>query len=251
MSCRLALAHVKPLAITMHGLKLPCVALLISHNPNIGTTLRNTGIFGHRVRFKTSESKEKKPKADSQSTEAKRDTLPTTSISHDYRGRLKDYFSQHSAFKYDPSKPYMKQFYKMTKQFGWSDEKFRVAREGINEASVLQFNELFGEDEESLKSWQLLFSLIKGMEVPNTVKECKKRARSLQVNICDVLDARARGHKVKDYKTEVRLSEYTMDSGKFFPREHVLAGGLLSFLLRQILNPNREKVKPPKSTTKK
>lgn len=97
-------------------------------------------------------------------------------ISKDLRGRLKNFFSQYSGFKYDPSKPYMNQFYSMTKHFGWTDTKskeFQDAREGINEASVLQFNALFGEDEESLESWQLFFSLIQGVKVPKTVKACK------------------------------------------------------------------------------
>ena len=33
------------------------------------------------------------------------------------------------------------------------------------------------------------------------------------------------------------LSEYTTGTGKYFPRNHISAGSLLRYLLRQILNP--------------
>jgi hypothetical protein len=39
------------------------------------------------------------------------------------------------------------------------------------------------------------------------------------------------------------LSEYTKKSRKFFAKENAHAGGVLKFLLRQILNPGRERVR--------
>jgi hypothetical protein len=38
------------------------------------------------------------------------------------------------------------------------------------------------------------------------------------------------------------LSEYTKKSRKFFAKENAHAGGVLKFLLRQILHPGRERV---------
>jgi len=39
------------------------------------------------------------------------------------------------------------------------------------------------------------------------------------------------------FDSEKDLSEYTISSGKYFPKENAYAGGLLRFLLRQIMNP--------------
>jgi hypothetical protein len=78
-----------------------------------------------------------------------------------------------------------------------------------------------------------------------------QRAKKLQVNICDVMDASVTGKKAMDYKVEKLLSEYTMETGKFFPRKHVLAGDLLEFLLRHIFDPPEEKTRSPRTFTKK
>lgn len=39
------------------------------------------------------------------------------------------------------------------------------------------------------------------------------------------------------FESERDLSQYTISTGKFFPRENAYAGGLLRYLLRHILHP--------------
>ena len=59
------------------------------------------------------------------------------------------------------------------------------------------------------------------------------------VNIVDLLDAG--GTKVVTrFPSEKALSEYTLATRKFFPRENVRAGGVLRALLRRILHPPDE-----------
>jgi hypothetical protein len=44
------------------------------------------------------------------------------------------------------------------------------------------------------------------------------------------------GQRVRTFPTEKELREYTIESGKYFPKEDAYAGGLLKFLLREIHN---------------
>jgi hypothetical protein len=92
------------------------------------------------------------------------------------RSHLKDFFKTFPEFNYNPNKPYMEEFYRMTNQFKWNTDsnEFKKARQGINTASVLQFNSLIGKDEHALAAWHMLFRRIKGEELPETVKQCRQ-----------------------------------------------------------------------------
>ncbi|CAE6444618.1 unnamed protein product [Rhizoctonia solani] len=163
-----------------------------------------------------------------------------------YRTHLEAFFAQpeYEGFDYDPTKPYMQQFYRMTNHFGWDSkgteeqkQKFQAAREGINKASVLQFNEIFGTDKKSVTAWRNLCSVLDVAYIPKSRFRCQEVIRSLYVNICDLLDSPALGTRVKKFDSEEELSVYTKRTGKFFPLEDAHAGGLLRFLLRQVLVP--------------
>ena len=55
------------------------------------------------------------------------------------------------------------------------------------------------------------------------------------VNLCDLLDDARNGCKTHIFSTEDQLREYTINSGRIFPKEDAYAGGLLRYLLRDIL----------------
>jgi hypothetical protein len=61
---------------------------------------------------------------------------------------------------------------------------------------------------------------------------------STHVNIVDLIDSPRTHEPIYKFASEKELSAYTIRSKKFFPRESAYAGGLLRFLLRQILNPS-------------
>jgi hypothetical protein len=63
--------------------------------------------------------------------------------------------------------------------------------------------------------------------------------RLAYVNIQDLVDNPRLGRPVKTFTTEHALSHYTIDSGKFFPKENAYAGGLLRHLLRDIEEPGK------------
>jgi hypothetical protein len=98
-----------------------------------------------------------------------------------FRTHLEAFFAQHPTFKYDPTKPYMGEFYRMTNQFGWDSNgdldqraRFHEARKGINEASVRQFNEIFGKDENDLASWRNLCSVLEIAKIPKSLNGCRE-----------------------------------------------------------------------------
>jgi hypothetical protein len=56
------------------------------------------------------------------------------------------------------------------------------------------------------------------------------------VNLVDLVDAPRTGAAVKSFPNLKRLQDYTIETGKYFPKEDAYAGGLLRFLLREILH---------------
>jgi len=67
---------------------------------------------------------------------------------------------------------------------------------------------------------------------------------STHVNIVDLIDKPRTRKPIHKFASEVELSEYTIQSRKFFPRESAYAGGLLRFLLRHILKPSYTRGRP-------
>ncbi|KAG9097640.1 hypothetical protein FS749_005835 [Ceratobasidium sp. UAMH 11750] len=153
------------------------------------------------------------------------------------RSCLREFFSQFNDFKYDPVKPYMDEFHRLVRLKKWSrkGEEYKKARKEIDDAGVQQFNRSIGTEVDDLAAWHRIFRLIKGEGLPKTIEECQIRARLvLQVNICDLLDARATGKKARNFEDLDQLRNYTRIEKKYFPRENVSAGAILEFLLRYI-----------------
>jgi len=64
-----------------------------------------------------------------------------------------------------------------------------------------------------------------------------QRVKQTHVNIVDLVDAPNTGQRVRVFNSVQELSTYTKEYGKYFPKENAYAGGVLKFLLREILNP--------------
>lgn len=59
--------------------------------------------------------------------------------------------------------------------------------------------------------------------------------RQTHVNLVDLVDTRGTGRPVKVFNSLKKLQDYTIRTEKFFPKEDAKAGGLLRYLLREIL----------------
>lgn len=56
------------------------------------------------------------------------------------------------------------------------------------------------------------------------------------MNLVDLVEIKHTGQPVVIFDNVEDLREYTIDSAKYFPKQSAYAGGILKFLLREILN---------------
>ena len=56
------------------------------------------------------------------------------------------------------------------------------------------------------------------------------------VNLVDLVDVGRTGRRVTQFNSLAELQIYTIESKKFFPKESAYAGGVLKYLLREIVN---------------
>ncbi|KAI0637823.1 hypothetical protein C8Q77DRAFT_393144 [Trametes polyzona] len=150
---------------------------------------------------------------------------------------IRDFFDSYPEFDYDHTAPFHGEYLRMGKELHWNREEREAARDALRHAMVQQFNNVYGTNAEDLESWQLLCNALGMDPVPDKLKACRRKVRATHVNLVDFIEAPLAGKPVTTFKTEVELSEYTRENGKFFPRDDVYAGSLLQYLLRQILNP--------------
>ncbi|KAI0089526.1 hypothetical protein BDY19DRAFT_108811 [Irpex rosettiformis] len=148
---------------------------------------------------------------------------------------LEEYFSRFEDFDYDQSQETIAQFRRLAREEEWTKDEYKEEKKALQTALVLQFNDIYGENETDIEAWQELCIAMDIDPMPETVKECKRLFRCTHVNLVDLVDTRGTGRRVPTYETVDELADYTKKTGKFFPREHAKAGGLLKFLLRPIL----------------
>jgi hypothetical protein len=60
----------------------------------------------------------------------------------------------------------------------------------------------------------------------------------VHVNLVDLVDLANTGRAVRLFASLQELVNYTIEEGKYFPKESAYAGGVLKYLLREILNPH-------------
>ena len=65
--------------------------------------------------------------------------------------------------------------------------------------------------------------------------EYEQKIKETHVNLVDLVEQGRTGKRVRLFPNLEGLRKYTMDTGKFFPKENAYAGGILKFLLREIL----------------
>lgn len=121
----------------------------------------------------------------------------------------------------------------------WTEEQKDEIKTHYKNVLTDQFNLIYGTDNDSLKSWQGLCTILDVRPMPEDVRTCRSRVKSLHINLVDLIDAHRTKKTIQKFPTEVELSKYTLGSGKFFPLMEARAGGLLKYLLRQILVPRK------------
>ena len=70
----------------------------------------------------------------------------------------------------------MEQFYELCDLYRWDRDgpQKTEARKGIKAALVLEFNDLFGKDDNSLQTWVELATIIGLSPIPDEVNKCRE-----------------------------------------------------------------------------
>ncbi|CAE6420160.1 unnamed protein product [Rhizoctonia solani] len=183
-------------------------------------------------------SRRKQPTQPNQPNQSNQSNQPNPIL---HRAYLKVVFEKYPSFDYDGSKPVMSEFYRMCDEFGWEkgDQEREEARDSLKDALVQEFNAIYGTDHKSLAAWQSLCRVLNLTNVPNEMEACRQLVKSMHVNIVDLVDTPATQEPVTHFVSEAALSTYTVQTGKYFPKENAYAGGLLKYLLRNIINPGK------------
>ncbi|KAJ1309453.1 hypothetical protein OPQ81_006229 [Rhizoctonia solani] len=160
------------------------------------------------------------------------DSTRTPPLTH-----VERFFAKYPSYKYNPSQHIMAEFYRLCASGVTNREK---ARQIFRDALTLDFNEMYGTDEDDLGAWQRLCRVLV-TDVPAEIEGCRKIIQSSFINIIDLVDTQITGDPVLQFKSETELSSYTRTTGKYFPNDSEHAGRLLKFLLRFIVFPTEAK----------
>ncbi|KAL6161973.1 hypothetical protein ACJQWK_11985 [Exserohilum turcicum] len=146
------------------------------------------------------------------------------------------FFMKYPKFPYDPKRGVAEEFYRMCDFFAWGndDAEREEARRGFKDAMVIQFNSLYGTDVSNIENWHKLCIALYVEPLPKTIHHCKEKIKTIHVNLVDLVDTSQDG--VELFPSLDELRQYTIGSGKYFPKESAYAGGVLKFLLREILS---------------
>ncbi|KAI9851244.1 MAG: hypothetical protein M1838_004163 [Thelocarpon superellum] len=155
-----------------------------------------------------------------------------------HAGHLDTFFAGYPEFNYRRGQSSTREFYRMCDFFGWDrdDPERGEAHDDFKTALVQQFNSLYGTDEESIESWRGLCLALDVDPLPDNVKDAKEIFKGMFVNLVDLVDTANTGDEVTQFGSLEELKEYTINTGKYFPKESAYAGGMLKHLLREIVN---------------
>ncbi|KAI9048265.1 hypothetical protein LZ554_008060 [Drepanopeziza brunnea f. sp. 'monogermtubi'] len=102
---------------------------------------------------------------------------------------------------------------------------------------VDQFSRYFG-NESKVANWVRLCRDVGIQEDLKSIRQCKLALRKVWVNIYDLIDAvDAEKTPPKLFKSERALSNYTMNTGKIYPKRKAKEGGPVRALLAHIFSP--------------
>lgn len=165
------------------------------------------------------------------------DTTTPSTVDH-----LEAFFANYPKFEYRPintaTDEYRRLCRLMSGDHGFDRDK---AWMDLRDAIVLEFNKIYGTDENDLGSWQALCRVLGIAPVPTTLQECRKMVKATHVNLVDLVHVPNSNKRIMLFSSEEALSHYTRENGKFFPLESAHAGSLLKHLLRQINAPRTER----------
>ncbi|KAF7424605.1 hypothetical protein PC9H_009913 [Pleurotus ostreatus] len=146
------------------------------------------------------------------------------------------FFANYAGFDYNPENSAIPEFYRLCRFMGWGgyNPDREEAREAFKDALVKEFNDIYGTDENDINSWHKICVVVGLDPLPDTLEEARDKVLTRYINLIDLVDNPA--GRVHSFGSVEELRQYTIVTKKFFPKENAYAGGLLKYLLREILH---------------
>lgn len=164
-----------------------------------------------------------------------------------------NYFSRYPDFEVQTKTPAIDEFNRLSREMNWRRGS-RKYRSELSKFLESEFAIHFGTDATKLENWQALCLELK-IQIPiRSIKQCRKvgiiprrlssssifscwicqALAKVHVNLVDLVDSRRTGKEVKQFASQKALREYTIETGKIFPKSAAKKDGFLKALLREI-----------------
>ncbi|KAJ5757567.1 uncharacterized protein N7511_006261 [Penicillium nucicola] len=144
-----------------------------------------------------------------------------------------NYFSRFSTFNTRTTTSATEEFSRLALEMKWKEGSRRYK----NERSKFlrsEFSIHFGTDATKLENWQALCVELEIIDPIQSINQCRKALAKVHVNLVDLVDSRRTGKKVKHFASHKALRNYTVGTGRIFPKSAAKEDGFLKALLRQI-----------------
>ncbi|KAF8342417.1 hypothetical protein F5887DRAFT_1135551, partial [Amanita rubescens] len=146
------------------------------------------------------------------------------------------FFAQFPKFDYDPTAPVNQEYRHLRDSNGGPKKKRKLS----SRRSVERWG---GSNVHDVRAWRALCAALGVNSIPKTIEECKTVAalcaalgvNPIHVNLVGFIDTRITGQPVETFETE-ELREYTVEEGKYYPKESAKESGVLKHLLRKNLS---------------
>ncbi|KAI9453957.1 hypothetical protein BJY52DRAFT_1394853 [Lactarius psammicola] len=88
---------------------------------------------------------------------------------------LEGFFSQYSNFQSQPSNSPVVEFDRLCRTYDWerNDPERKAAREAFQFAMKMEFDDLYGSDENDIENWHKLCYVLRIDPAPDTLRQCR------------------------------------------------------------------------------
>ncbi|TKA46312.1 hypothetical protein B0A55_13580, partial [Friedmanniomyces simplex] len=81
------------------------------------------------------------------------------------------------------------------------------------------FNSSFGVDANDIATWEGIRKFLKLSPIPSDIESMRHVILDTHVNLSDMLDSKRNGGSVRLFQTKDELIDYTVQEGRYFPKE--------------------------------
>ncbi|KAG5961367.1 hypothetical protein E4U56_003927 [Claviceps arundinis] len=153
-------------------------------------------------------------------------------------GPMDLFFSRYSHFDYNPHSQVWSEYNRLCGYFRWDkgSPTEKTARKLFRQALVDEFGAIYGVDDNKLDVLQKLCEKLEINPLPQSIADCKEVIQAHYVNIVDFVDCERTGVPIHKFADLEQLQDYTIETGKIFPKWEAKKSLLLRFLLQRIFD---------------